>query len=194
MTGVTEFLVMATVACLGIILCLDWMDIDEIAAMTFGHIITAEVIHRQVGVYPATLMAIQTVRLVVALGAIIAGLACQGPVTAHPVAIMGGGYTFSLVAAGTLGKLGFGIFLVGLLLSRRLLHIESRHQQKHTYKQQFLHSGTSFLEIVIERHTSGNVCAVTGIDIILNTAGYRHILRYFVFPAQPVPTGYLVSR
>ena len=103
---------MAAIAALRIVQGLDRMDIDKITAMAFGDIIPAKGSYREIRVYPTALVAIETERLIVALGAVSARLACQDAVASHPVTIMVGRYSFALVAAVALGNLHVGVFLV----------------------------------------------------------------------------------
>jgi hypothetical protein len=108
----TVFLVMTAIAALRIILCLYGVQVDEIATVTLGDIVTPKSIYGKIGIYSTTLMAIETERLIVTLGAVFPRLTCQLTMTARPVRIVVGRYAFCLVAIVTLGKLHFGIFLM----------------------------------------------------------------------------------
>ena len=103
---------MAPIAALRIIQSLDRMDIDKIAAMAFGDIIPAKGSYSEIRIYPTALVTIETERLIVALRAVSARLACQDAVAACPVTVMVGRYSFTLVAAVALDNLHVGVFLV----------------------------------------------------------------------------------
>jgi len=106
------FLVMAAIAALWVVQSLDRMDIYKIAAMALGDIIPAKGIFRKVCVYSTSLVAIEAERLIVALSTVSATLACKNTMAKHPVAVMVGCYSFTLVTAVALGNLHVGIFLV----------------------------------------------------------------------------------
>jgi len=132
MAGGAVFLVMAAVTGLRVVQGLDGMDGDEIAPVAFGNVVPAVVGRREIGIYAATLVTVKAVRLVVALGAVAAGFARQGTMTADPITVMVQCYPLSFVAVIALRNLRFGIFLVWLFLRSGLRDIQGRDQQKHT--------------------------------------------------------------
>jgi len=82
-------LIVTAVALLRIILRLDRMDTDPVAAMALWMRVTAKVLFFQIGAaQQAPLMAIEAPGLVVALAAVAAGFAGQYPVTTHKIGIM----------------------------------------------------------------------------------------------------------
>ena len=84
-------LVVAAVALLLVVLGLYRMDTDPVAAMALWMRVAAKVLFFQIGaVQQASLMAIETPGLVVALTAVVAGLAGQYTVSPQKVGIMVG--------------------------------------------------------------------------------------------------------
>jgi len=106
------FLVMTAVATLRIVQSLDGVDIDKICPVAFRNVVPAKGSGGKIRIYSATLMTIETVRLIVALGAVVARLARKGAVAARPVAIVVGRNPFTLVAVIAFGQLHFGVFFV----------------------------------------------------------------------------------
>ena len=102
-------------ALLLVVLGLNRMDADEVAAMAPGMGVTAEVLFFEVGtVQQSTLVAIKAPGLVVALAAVVAGFAGQHPVPTDKIGIMVGCYAFALMTGVTLTNLHFGVVRVGL--------------------------------------------------------------------------------
>lgn len=69
--GGAVLLVVTAVAVLRIVPGLDRVNGDEVAPVALGYIVATEGVCRQVGVDPSTLMAIETERLLVALGTVV---------------------------------------------------------------------------------------------------------------------------
>jgi hypothetical protein len=133
------FLIMAAIAALRIIQRLDRMDIDKITPMAFGNVIPAEGFSGKIRVYSASLMTVETERLIMALDTIAAPPTCKGTVAPHPVSIVVGRDPFALVAFVAFGDLHVGVFFVRLFLGRSLPDVQGRHNKKHTNEQQCLH-------------------------------------------------------
>ena len=85
---------MATIALLRIILGLDRVNADEVTAMALGFVIATGVALCQVVARAAALVAIETPFLLMALAAVVAGLAGKNPVSTDEIRIMVGGNTF----------------------------------------------------------------------------------------------------
>jgi len=106
---------MAAVALLLVVLRLNRVDADEIAAMALWMRVAAKVFFSQVcAVKQSALMTIETPGLIVALVAVFADFAGKHTMSTHKIGIMVGGYAFSLVAGVTLTNFHFGVFGVGL--------------------------------------------------------------------------------
>ena len=118
-------LVVAALAGLRVVLGLDRVDTDEIAAVTLGNIIQPCSISFELGVYPTARMAVETERLLVALSAIMTGATRHVTMSPNPVGTMVGCHSFGFVAGVALGQIHFRIILVGLLLSQSLLDIKN---------------------------------------------------------------------
>lgn len=89
--GGAVLLVVAAVALLLVVLRLHRMDADEVAAMALGMGIAAEVLFFEIGAaQQATLVTVETPGLIMALAAVIAGLAGQYAVSPHKIGIMVG--------------------------------------------------------------------------------------------------------
>lgn len=142
--GGAELLVVTAVASLRVVLGLNWVNGNEVAPVALGHIVAPEGVRRQIGVDPSTLVAIETERLLVALGTVVGRLLDKRPVVLEPVTAMIGGNPFCLVTIIAFGDLHVGIFFVLLFLGYGLLHIQGRHYQKQTGEKQFLHSAPPF--------------------------------------------------
>jgi len=104
----------AAVTALGIVQGFDRVNGDKVAAVAFRHIISLVIPGAQVRVDAAAGMAVETERLLVALGAVAPGLAGHQPVPANPISVMVGRNTLSLVALAAFGDLHFGVVFMGL--------------------------------------------------------------------------------
>ena len=135
MAFVTELLVVAAVAVLGVIQCFYRVDVDEIAAVAFGNVIPPEILCLEINTDSTPEMTIETVVLRMALGTVCSCLACEYPVTPHPIGLVIGAYTFAFVTIIALDNLHGSIFLVGLLLRSRLMGTESREKDQHRQQQ-----------------------------------------------------------
>jgi len=141
---------MAAVTLLLVVLRLYRMDTDEVAAVTAGMGIPAKVFFFEIGtVQQATLMAIKTPGLVVALAAVIAGFAGQYPVATDKISIMVGCHAFALMAGAALTNLHFGVFGVGLFFAGigLLLHKYESETKQCYDKYNFFHVCPPFLKV-----------------------------------------------
>jgi hypothetical protein len=113
---------MATVALLGIALCLDRVDGNKVTAMAFGLIIAPCISLSQGVACASALVTIKTPLLLMTLAAIIAGLAGQYPVPPDIIRVMVSCNAFGFMAAVALPDRN--VFILGmsrLLFGIRLL-------------------------------------------------------------------------
>lgn len=122
-TRVAErFGIMATVALLGVSLCLQRVDGYKVAAMTLWLVIAPGVSLGKVITGTATFVTIEAPFLLVALGAVAPGLACEYTVPAQKVRVVVQRDTFRFVAAVAITYRRISIFgMSGFLFSIRLL-------------------------------------------------------------------------
>ncbi len=134
-------LVVATSACLRIILCLERVQCKEVAAVAFGLIIPSKILGSEIHACPTALMTVQAPGLLVAFLAVVAGLACHNPVAAHPVGVVVQAHTFAIMAGVAIldfhgGVLGVSGFLFSI---RLLLEIHQSASQKRNYEKYLFH-------------------------------------------------------
>ena len=111
----TILLIVAAVTLLLVILGLDWVNTDEIAAVTLWMRVAAEVFFFKIcAVQQSALMAIKTPCLIMALTAVVASLTGQYTVAAYKVGIMVRCYAFTFMAGVALFDLHFSVIGVGL--------------------------------------------------------------------------------
>jgi len=85
---------------------------------------------------------------------------------------------------------GVGYFFVGVGL---LLEEYQSETKQCDDKYNFFHVYSPFLKVEVEGQAPGIVFLVTGIHIVLNPDGRRHIVLDFVLATQPVFAGGFVS-
>lgn len=193
MAVAAELLVVAADTGLLVVLGLDRMDADKIAAVVFRHVVALEGWCTQCRVHAAAGMTVITERLSMALNAVCTGLACLGTVFPHPVGIlvvsacpiivMGQGDSLLFVTGVTIFYLQFCVILMRHLLSTGLLLIA--HQQpvdeQCTDEKNFLHKNPPFLKVVVEGNTAGPVVIkATDVNVVLYPCVKRHGLVEFV--------------
>lgn len=131
---------MTTVALLRIVQGLHGMYVDKVAAMVFGLVIPPEIGLIQVFAISAPLVAIQAPGLIMALPAVVAGLAGQNPVVTNEICLMVWRNSLSLMAVIAFPYIHPGIFLVCHLCSKRhLLEIHKGTSQKHNHCKDLFH-------------------------------------------------------
>jgi hypothetical protein len=134
--------VMAAIALLLIALCLQGVDGNKVAAMSIGSVIAPGVSLRQVVTRAAAFVAIKTPLLIMALGAVVTGIACQYPVSTYKVGIMVEGDTFGFMAGVAFAyrrvfKFGMRCLLFGI---RLLLEADKSKAKNCNRKNYFLHA------------------------------------------------------
>lgn len=127
---------MAAIALLWVILGLHGVNADEITAMALGFGISPEVFLRQIVTISTTLMAVETPFLLMALTAVVSGLACQHTMAAYKIGIVIWSYAFGFVTVIALFDFHPGIFFVRhLFCVRQLLEIHQGASQKRKYEK-----------------------------------------------------------
>jgi hypothetical protein len=187
---------MAAVALLLVVLGLYRMDADPVAAMALGMRIAPKVLFFQIGaVQQATLVAIKTPGLIVALGAVVADLAGKYAMFPRKIGIMVGCYPFALVAGVALTDLHFGVFGVGLFFVGVGLLLQADKPKAKYCNNEYnsFHVCPPFLKVVVEGHAPGPVFLVAGIHVVLNPDGRRHFVVDLVLASQPVLAGGFLS-
>ena len=136
--------VVAAIAVLRIVLRLDRVDADPVAAMGLRFIVAAELALRQITTRAPTIVAVKAPLLIVALGAVVAGLAGQHPVAAEAeILIVVGGDPLGLVAFVAVAQRRVLVFRVRDLLIlgvRLLLEAEKSKAKCCQNKNEFLHA------------------------------------------------------
>lgn len=195
-TGGAVLLVVAAVTLLLVVLGLYRMDADEIAAMASGFDITPGVALGDIVSYAATLMTVEAPALIMTLTAVIAGLTGQHTVSAQEVGIMVRCNAFAFMAGVALLDLHFGVFRVGLFFVGvgLLLQAHQSETEHCKYEYKSFHVCPPFLKIVVEGKAPGPVFSVTGIHVVFNPHGSRHIVLDPVLAAEPELAGGLFAR
>jgi hypothetical protein len=120
MAGVAKcLLIVATVTLLWIVLGLDGMDADKVAAMAPGFVVAPEVSGRKIGPIASALMAIEAPGLLMTLAAVIARPAGKNAMSANEVGIMVERYTFGLMTGRAFLKLHLRILFMRMLAVSR---------------------------------------------------------------------------
>jgi len=125
------FCFMAAIAALRLGGCPYGMDVKKIGPVAFGCIVTARTVSSEVGADATTLVAVKTVRLFVALAAVVGGLFRDSTVVSDPVSAMIGGDPFAFMAGVAFAYLYSPVILVTFLLGCRLLNVEYRQDKQH---------------------------------------------------------------
>lgn len=131
---------MAAIALLRVILSLDGVDADEVAAVALGFVVAAKVSSRKIITSTAALMTIKAPFLLMALVAVVAGFAGQHTVFTVKVGAVVGCDAFTFVAGIALLDRHCGIlFMRDLFCVRLLLEIHQGTSQKRNYEKDFFH-------------------------------------------------------
>ena len=108
--------------------------------MALWLVVTPEVFLRKIITRTAPLMTVQAPFLLMALAAVVAGLARQYPVTTYEIGVVVESYAFALVAVIALLDLHCCIlFMRYLFCVRLLLEIHQGASQKRNYEKELFH-------------------------------------------------------
>lgn len=108
------FLVMAPGAVLRVVLGLQRMNFEPVAAVALGRVIGPVIFGGEFCIDPASLVAVEAEGLLVAVRAVLLSLFCQGFMGMQPVLVMCGSNPFPFMTAIAIGNLHIRIIFMGL--------------------------------------------------------------------------------
>ena len=161
------------------------MKFTPVAPMTLRRVIPAIILARKARINATAMVAVKTVGLIMALGAVMSTPACQEAMIPYPVGRVVGRDPFPLVARIALGNFHCGIFPVRFLLGDSLLPVQAHHYNQQQTERQLLHGMPPFLKIIIEYNPPLDVTAPFFIDVVVHADRKRHVV-HAVAGAEPV--------
>jgi hypothetical protein len=121
-------LIVATVAGLRVVQRLYRVQVQKVTTVRLGHVIPTEIGNREVSIDSSSLVAVQAVRLIVALSTVATGAPCGNPVDTIPVSTVIRGNSFFFMTAVALRQLRTRVFFVRLFLRQGLLCVQRNEQ------------------------------------------------------------------